>query len=66
VENVKWVPMIYHGEQGNMGVYLLSDYTTEQAMKNPAYEKLDAPLDWMREESARVVNLLGDEFEIAG
>lgn len=66
IENVKWVALVYHGVEGEYAVWPLEDYPDELAQRNPAYEGIDDPISWMREESERIVNMLGDNFEIVG
>ena len=66
VENVKWIPIVYHGIEGDMSVWYLSDYSNEMAKDNPAFKKLDDPMAWLNDETERVVNSLGNDFEIAG
>ena len=65
VENVKWIPIVYHGVEDDMSVWYLADYSAEMAKVNPAFKKLDDPMTWMHEETARIVNMLGNNFEIA-
>ena len=66
IENVKWTPLVYHGESGNYAVWALKDYSESLASRNPCFvEKSDSDyLKWMREESERIVNSMGNSFEV--
>lgn len=64
IENVKWVPLVYHAEKDNYAVWPLKDYSADQAGRNISYAETSDPLKWMRDESDRIVNNLGDSFEI--
>ncbi|MBO4353295.1 MAG: CapA family protein [Eggerthellaceae bacterium] len=64
IENIEWIPLVYHGVEGEYAVWALKDYPAEMAKRNPAYEGIDDPIAWMREESDRIVNMYGDDFAI--
>lgn len=64
IENIRWIPLVYHGVEDEYSVWALKDYPSDMAERNPAYEGIDDPVAWMREESDRIVNMYGDNFEI--
>ena len=66
IENVTWIPLVYHGVEGEYAVWPLKDYPTELAERNPAYSGIDDPVGWMRDETERIVNAYGDEFPVDG
>ena len=64
IENVVWTPLVMHTDGSTFAVYPLKDYTSELAAANPVLAELDDPIAWLRDTSAKVVNSLGDDFEI--
>ena len=64
IENVVWTPLVMHTDGSTFAVYPLKDYTDELAEKNPVLAELDDPIAWLSDTSAKVVNSLGDDFEI--
>lgn len=64
IENVKWIPLVYHGEADNYAVWPVKDYSSELASKNLSYSDKSNAIEWLREESDKIVNSLGDSFEI--
>ena len=64
IENVKWIPLVYHAQVGQYAVFAVKDYPPLLAHRNPCYDGTDTPVQWMRDESAKIVNSLGDDFEI--
>lgn len=64
IQNVKWVPLVYHGTEGEYAVWALKDYSQDMARRNPAYEGIDDPIAWLSTESETIVNSLGDNFPI--
>ena len=64
IENVKWTPLVYHGESSEYAVWAVKDYSDALASRNPCFVKEKDPMTWMREESERIVNGLGNSFEI--
>lgn len=64
IQNVRWIPLVYHGEEGAYAVWPLKDYPESLARKNPAYTDLDDPIAWLRQESANIVNAEGNAFPI--
>ena len=64
IENVRWIPLVYHGVQGELAVWPLSDYSAEQAARNPAYANTADPLTWLRENAASIVNAEGNDFRV--
>lgn len=61
IENVVWHPLIEHWEGNTDTVYLLSDYTEEQARANELLAGLDDPYTWMQDLTKQVI---GEEFTI--
>lgn len=66
IEDVKWIPLVYHGTTDEYAVWPLANYTLELAKKNPVYEDFDDPITWLYEETNRIVNAYGDNFPIVG
>ena len=66
VEEVKWIPLVYHGTEDEYAVWPLGAYTDDLAAKNPAYDEIDDPIAWLYEETNNIVNKYGDGFEIVG
>lgn len=64
IENVKWIPLVYHGAEGELAVWPVKDYSDELAARNPGYKDVDDPKSWLYEQSRAIVNDLGDDFEI--
>ena len=65
IENVRWIPLVYHGVEGELAVWPLADYTEAQAKANPAYASISDPMAWLRENAASIVNAEGNDFQIA-
>ena len=66
IENIKWIPMVYHGVEGEYSVWPLKDYPDELAKRNPAYTDLKDPKQWLLDRTNTIVNYYGDNFEIDG
>ena len=66
VEDVKWIPLVYHGTEDEYAVWPLADYPESLAATNLAYEGIDDPRAWLYRETDRIVNAYGDGFEIVG
>ena len=64
IENVRWIPLVYHGEEGQQAVWPLSDYPAELAARNPAYAGQSDPLAWLRENAASITNAEGNDFRV--
>ena len=64
IENIKWIPLVYHGVEDEYSVWALKDYPADMAARNPAYDGINDPIAWMRDESERIVNMLGNDFDI--
>ncbi len=66
IENIEWVPLVYHGVEGEYSVWPLSDYPDAFAKRNEAYADVEDPKTWVLEETASIVNRYGDSFAIEG
>ena len=64
IERVRWIPLVYHGVEGEYAVWPLADYTAEQAARNPAYTGVSNPLEWLRTNAADIVNAEGNDFQV--
>ena len=64
IERVRWIPLVYHGVEGEYAVWPLADYTAEQAARNPAYASTSDPLEWLRTNAAAIVNAEGNDFQV--
>lgn len=61
IVDIAWHPVIEHWENGTDQVFLLGDYTAEQARANELLADIDDPYAWIQETTRRVI---GDEFQI--
>ena len=61
VEDVVWHPVIEHWENDKDAVYLVEDYTEEQARANELLADIDDPYQWIADTTHQVI---GDEFTI--
>ena len=61
IVDIAWHPVIEHWENGTDQVFLLSDYTAEQARANELLVGIDDPYTWIQETTRRVI---GDEFQV--
>lgn len=59
IENVRWIPLVNHIENGAHAVYALKDYSDDAAARHVFLNTQDNPLQWMRETTERVVNSRG-------
>jgi len=59
IENVSWVPLVNHTEEGFYRVFALKDYTPELAERHVAFEGLENPIAWLMEQSREII---GSEF----
>ena len=66
VENVEWVPLVYHGAEGEYSVWPVSSYPDAFASRHTAFKGESDPKSWMVQESNRIVNSLGGSFPIEG
>lgn len=64
IENVEWIPLVNHTEEGVHTVYALPDYTSDIAARHIFLTQLDDPIGWLGETSNAVVNGLGGDFAI--
>ncbi|MDO5117568.1 MAG: CapA family protein [Eggerthellaceae bacterium] len=64
IENVEWIPLVNHTEEGVHTVYALPDYKSDIASRHIFLTQLDDPVGWLGETSNAVVNSLGDDFAI--
>ena len=64
IERVRWIPLVYHGVEGEYAVWPLADYIAEQAARNPAYASTSDPLEWLRTNAAAIVNAEGNDFQV--
>lgn len=61
VENVTWIPLVNHSEDGYHRVYALKDYTPEIASRHRIFGDGAAAIDQMRATTRQVI---GEEFAI--
>lgn len=64
IENIEWIPLVNHTEEGVHTVYALPDYARDIAARHIFLTKLDDPVGWLGETSGSIVNSLGDDFAI--
>ena len=64
IENVRWIPLVNHIENGAHAVYALKDYSDDAAARHMFLSTQDNPLQWMRETTERVVNSRGADIPI--
>lgn len=61
IENVAWIPLVNHTEEGAYAVYALKDYTPELAARHVLLSQLDDPLGQL---DALTRQVIGEEFAI--
>ena len=61
IENVRWVPLVNHTEEGNYGMYALKDFTPELAARDSVLAGLDDPIGWLKQQTLAVI---GPDFVI--
>lgn len=64
IERVRWIPLVYHGAEGEYAVWPLAEYPADLAARNPAYDGIPDPLSWLRENAAAIVNAEGNDFRV--
>ena len=62
IENVVWYPVIEHWENNQDTIYLVQDYSGEQARANELLSSLDDPYQWIIDTTNEVI---GSDFKIA-
>lgn len=61
IENVTWIPLVNHTEEGAYAVYALKDYAPELAARHVLLSQLDDPLGQL---DALTRQVIGEEFAI--
>ncbi|MCL2889406.1 MAG: CapA family protein, partial [Eggerthellaceae bacterium] len=61
IENVSWVPLVNHTEEGNYRVYALRDYTPQLAANHATFYYLEDPIAWLKE---KTLEIIGSEFHL--
>lgn len=64
IENVRWIPLVNHIEEGAHAVYPLSDYAEELVARHVFLSQEENPLEWMRQHTEEVVNSRGANLPI--
>lgn len=65
IENVKWIPLVNHIEEGAHAVYPLSDYTEELASRHALLSTIEDPIAKLRALTEETVNARGANLPIA-
>lgn len=64
IQNVRWIPLVNHIEDGARAVYALANYSDELAARHVFLSTQDNPLQWMRDTTQQVVNSRGADIPI--
>ena len=64
IENIEWIPLVNHTEEGAHTVYALPDYKRDIAARHIFLKELDDPVGWLGDTSVSIVNSLGGDFAI--
>lgn len=64
IQNVRWIPLVNHIEDGAHAVYALENYNDELVARHTFLGTQDNPLQWMRDTTEQVVHSRGADIPI--
>ena len=64
IQNVRWIPLVNHIEDGAHAVYALENYNDELVARHTFLNTQDKPLQWMRDTTEQVVHSRGADIPI--
>lgn len=64
IQNVRWIPLVNHIEDGAHAVYALANYNDELVARHTFLSTQDNPLQWMRDTTEQVVHSRGADIPI--
>ena len=64
IQNVRWIPLVNHIEDGAHAVYALENYNDELVARHTFLSTQDNPLQWMRDTTEQVVHSRGADIPI--